>query len=239
MASAGRHDGRPQLSDEAAGYVRELVMSGQLRPGEFIRLDRLASQLSMSVTPVRQGLVTLRGEGFVQLEPRRGFVVSDLSEEDILDLFSVQAFVAGEVATHAAQDITVEQITRLKDILASIDAVTHSKSMGDVEALAHEFHEVVIEAAGRPKLAWLLHISGRYEPRRFYSDFEGWERLLVREHRAILKTLTQHDSDGARDAMRGHVEHLGELVARNFSVASRRIRTTADDPPTRRMKKTG
>jgi len=94
--------------------------------------------------------------------------------------------------------------------------------MGDAEALAHEFHEVVIEAAGRPKLAWLLQISGRYEPRRFYSDLQGWKRLSVREHRAILKALKAHNADGAREAMCSHVEHLGRLVAHNFLVTSQR-----------------
>lgn len=222
MNSTQNHDGRQQLSDEAAAYLRELIISGQLRPGEFIRLDRLAAELAMSVTPVRLGLVTLRGEGFVRLEPRRGFVVSELREEDILDLFSVQAFVAGELAAHCARNISTEQIARLDDIVAAIEAATHSKSMGDAEALAHEFHEVVIEAAGRPKLAWLLQISGRYEPRRFYSDLQGWKRLSVREHRAILKALKAHNADGAREAMCSHVAHLGRLVAHNFLVTSQR-----------------
>ena len=63
---------RPQLSEEIAAYLREAVMSGQLRPGEFIRLDSVAQQLGTSVTPVREALVLLRGEGMVRLIPRRG-----------------------------------------------------------------------------------------------------------------------------------------------------------------------
>ena len=69
---------RGQLSDEVAGYVRELIMSGNLRPGEFIRQERIADELQLSATPVREGLLLLRGEGFLELKPRRGFVVAPL-----------------------------------------------------------------------------------------------------------------------------------------------------------------
>ena len=58
---------RPQLSEEVATYLRQRVMSGQVRPGEYLRLEHVAEELGISVTPVREALVALRGEGFVQL----------------------------------------------------------------------------------------------------------------------------------------------------------------------------
>src|SRR3984893_2071734 len=146
MTSTGNDARRQQLSDEAAAYARELIISGELRPGKFIRLDRLASELDMSVTPVRQGLVTLRGEGVVRLEPPRGFVVSELREEDILDMFSVQSFVAGELAAYAAQNITAEQTTRLDKIVSEMAAAAEASNITGVAALAHEFHEMVNHA---------------------------------------------------------------------------------------------
>jgi DNA-binding GntR family transcriptional regulator len=226
MSEVIRED-RPQLSDEAAVYVRELIVSGQLRPGTFIRLDRLATALSMSVTPVRQALVTLRGEGFVQLEPRRGFQVSQLREDDILDLFAVQAFVAGELAAHAAERISDEQIGRLKTILTDLEAAMNRGEPATAEALAHEFHEVVFDAADRPKLVWLMQISGRYEPRRFYANIIGWERLSIREHRTILMALKKRDVDQARKTMAGHVQNLGRIVASNFAATG--------EPPIREL----
>jgi DNA-binding GntR family transcriptional regulator len=222
MSGGGFRDNRPQLSDEAASYVREMIISGHLRPGEFIRLDRLASELAMSVTPVRQALVTLRGEGFVQLEPRRGFAVSALREEDILDLYSVQAFVAGELAAHAATNISDEQLGRLRKIVEEIESPSRQDASQSGESLAHDFHETVIEAADRSKLAWVLHITDRYEPRRFYTDISGWESLSVREHKEILVALQKKDADAARIAMSEHVRHLGQIVASNFVAAGER-----------------
>jgi DNA-binding GntR family transcriptional regulator len=95
---------RQQLSTEVANYVRELIMSGKLRSGDFIRQDHLADQLKLSATPVREGLLSLRGEGFVELLPRRGFMVSPLSAADVRDLFTAQALLAGELVSRAAGD---------------------------------------------------------------------------------------------------------------------------------------
>ncbi|WP_438941779.1 GntR family transcriptional regulator, partial [Mycobacterium intracellulare] len=72
---------RAQLSDEVAGHLRASIMSGTLRPGTFIRLDETAAQLGVSVTPVREALLKLRGEGMVQLEPHRGHVVLPLTRQ--------------------------------------------------------------------------------------------------------------------------------------------------------------
>ena len=98
---------------------------------------------------------------------------------------------------------------------------------GTGEALAHEFHEVVFDAADRPKLVWLMQISGRYEPRRFYANITGWERLSIREHKTILTALKKRDVDQARTAMAGHVQNLGRIVASNFAATG--------EPPTREV----
>ena len=74
---------REQLSDEVAGHLRTAIMSGTLRPGTFVRLDETAAALGVSITPVREALRTLRGEGMVQLEPNRGHVVSAFTRDDI------------------------------------------------------------------------------------------------------------------------------------------------------------
>ena len=97
---------REQLSDEVAGRLRAAIMSGTLRPGTFIRLDETATQLGVSITPVREALRTLRGEGMVQLEPHRGHVVLPLSRADIADIFWLQATIAKELAASAAERIT-------------------------------------------------------------------------------------------------------------------------------------
>src|SRR5260370_22169599 len=104
---------RRQLSDEVASYVRELIVSGHLRSGEFIRQEHIAEELELSATPVREGLLSLKGEGFVLLKPRRGFVVAPLSAADVRDLFTAQALLAGELVCRAAGRISEDDPDQL------------------------------------------------------------------------------------------------------------------------------
>ena len=141
-------------------------MSGTLRPGTFIRLDETAAELGVSITPVREALRTLRGEGMVQLEPHRGHVVSPLTRGDIEDIFWLQATIAKQLAATAAERITdaeIDELERLDDDFA------RGRRRGDpdeVAAAEFAFHRAFNHAPGRIKLAWfLLHVA-RYLPPR-------------------------------------------------------------------------
>ena len=111
---------RQQLPEEVAAYVRELILSGSVRPGEFLRMERIAEAVGVSNTPVREGLLALRSEGFVRLVPRRGFMVAPFSRQDVHDLFWAQAQLASELAARAAKKMTPEQIQRLEVVLGLV-----------------------------------------------------------------------------------------------------------------------
>src|ERR1700760_3701412 len=115
---------RQQLSDEVASYVRELIMSGNLRTGDFIRQEHIADELGLSATPVREGLLTLKGEGFVELKPRRGFVVAPLSAANTRALFTPQAILAGELASRAVSRIEPAGLRELEEIHEALCAAT-------------------------------------------------------------------------------------------------------------------
>ncbi|HKP42304.1 GntR family transcriptional regulator [Mycobacterium sp.] len=186
---------REQLSDEVAARLRADIMAGALRPGTFIRLDETAAALGVSITPVREALRTLRGEGMVQLEPHRGHVVVPLTRGDIEDIFWLQATIAKELAATAAERITdteIEELERLNDGLAA--AVDH----GDPEEIAaaeFAFHRAFNRSTGRIKLAWfLLHVA-RYLPPHIYAGDQGWGVNTVASHRELISALRRHDVD--------------------------------------------
>jgi len=222
MATTGNADRPPvrrqyqQLSDEAADHVRELIVSGQLRPGDFIRQERIAEDLGLSATPVREGLLALRGEGFVLLKPRRGFVVSPLGARDIRDLFTAQALLAGELAARSAQRLDDEMLEHLATLDEALNAAASDNDAAAVEELNHAFHRVVNLAADAPKLAWVLSVTVRFAPHRFFATIEGWPAASADDHRAILSALRSRDSEAARDAMRLHIENAGRLLALHF-----------------------
>src|ERR1700761_7066610 len=109
---------RPQLSGDVARLIRQRIFDGRYVAGSYIRLDQLAAELGISVTPVREALLALRAEGLISQQPRRGFVVLPVTGRDVTDVANVQAHVGGELAARAALNITDDQLRELQTIQA-------------------------------------------------------------------------------------------------------------------------
>ena len=203
-ASAGRAR-RQQLSDEVAAYVRELIVSGEARPGEFLRLEPIAEAVGVSNTPVREGLLALRSEGFVRLIPRRGFVVAPFSAQDVRDLFWAQSVLAGELAARAASAISPGQLSKLEAIVHDHKRAVQIGDSEDIARLGHLFHREVNLSAGCQRLALLLGSVVKHLPNRFYAAIEGQAVATLDQHPAIIDALGAGDADRARSLMSEHV----------------------------------
>ncbi len=169
-------------------------MSGVLRPGTFIRLDETAAKLGVSVTPVREALLKLRGEGMVQLEPHRGHVVLPLSRQDVDDIFWLQATIAKELAGTATEHITEGEIDQLEHINEVMAAAVASADPEAIAATEFAFHRAFNHATGRIKLAWfLLHVA-RYMPLLVYAADPDWGAAAVDNHRQLIAALRSRDT---------------------------------------------
>ena len=195
---------RRQLADEVAGHLRDLIMAGRLRPGDFIRLEEVAAELGVSITPVREALLTLRGDDMVELVPRRGYVVAPLSRQDVKDLFELQADIAAELAARATPRITDDDLAELGELQREIDAAAADLRLDDLEYYEFEFHRIVNRAADARKLSWFLYSATRYTPTRFYSGNSGWRASMKADHQDLLAALRGRDVATARTAMARH-----------------------------------
>src|SRR5271168_3455597 len=134
---------RQQLPEEVASYVRELIISGTVRPGDFLRTEPIAEAVGVSNTPVREGLLALRSQGFVQLVPRRGFVVASFTPQDVRDLFWAQAQLAGELAARAAKKMTPELADKLEANLAAYEKALAADDEDGVARYGYAFHREI------------------------------------------------------------------------------------------------
>jgi DNA-binding GntR family transcriptional regulator len=184
---------RAQLSDEVAGHLRASIMTGVLRPGTFIRLDETAAQLGVSITPVREALLKLSGEGMVELEPHRGHVVVPLGRTDVEDIFWLQATIAKELAVSAtgnATDADIDELAALNEALATAVAARRPDAIVTAE---FAFHRALNRLAGRVKLAWFLLHAARYMPPMVYADDPDWGREAVDNHTKLIAALRARD----------------------------------------------
>jgi DNA-binding GntR family transcriptional regulator len=206
---------RQQLSEEVASYVRELIISGQVRPGDFLRMERIADDIGVSNTPVREGLLSLRSEGLVELVPRRGFLVAAFSQQDVRDLFWAQAQLAGELAARAARKITQAQIAELEMISDRYEAAIAAADDDRIAECGHAFHRAINRAADSQRLASLLSTMVRQLPNLFYATIEV--RASAGDvHQLLIEALRTRDARTAKSLMKRHigarVDYLIELL---------------------------
>lgn len=218
---------RPQLSEKATAYIRGLIMSGELRPGSVVRPEVIGEALDISTTPAREALQALRVEGFLELVPRRGFLVAPLTGQDIRDLFQVQALIAGELAALAAAKGTEQDVAELEALHHELIAAAARNDHALLEEKNHAFHREINLMAGSRKIIWALGMVTRYVPRQFYSSIPGWPRATVEDHAELLKGIQAQDPEATRTAMQQHIVHSGELLAANFD--ARVAAATIDD----------
>jgi DNA-binding GntR family transcriptional regulator len=207
---------RPQLSEDVARYVRKRIFDGTFGPGEYLRLDRLAADLGISVTPVREALLTLRSEGLLTQQPRRGFIVQPVTRRDIADVSNVQAYIGGELAARAAENISDEQLAALRAIQRELEEAHARKDHERAVRLNHEFHRAINVAADSPKLAQFMSAITRYAPESVFPTIAGWPEQSMEDHRRVVAAIGRRDPKKARAAMCEHltvgveplIEHL-------------------------------
>lgn len=233
--SAPEFPPRSQLSEEVARFVRKRIFNGSYPAGQYVRLDQLAAELGISVTPVREALFGLRAEGLLEQQPHRGFVVLPVTGRDIVDVSDVQAHIGGELAARAAARIDDGAVRELEAIQDQLEAAYAGADEERAVRLNHEFHRAINVAADSPKLAQLMSQITRYAPESVFPIVTGWPAKSIRHHRRLLAALAGRDEEAARAAMAEHlaagaaplIEHLiehGVVEARDRPTARRRGR---------------
>lgn len=212
--------GSPQLSERIAVHLRDQILTGHLRPDTYIRPHVIAEQFDTSITPVREALLLLKQEGFIGLTPRKGFVVKPISTQDIIDMFRLQSYLSGELASRAALKITAQGIENLRNVQA---AYVEAIALGDDEGVFkrnREFHKLINLAADAPKLAIAFVNAARFTPRKFFGEHEAFFDDAVAEHQEMIDALADHDADRARAEIVKHVSRAGQIVERRFTDGS-------------------
>jgi DNA-binding GntR family transcriptional regulator len=207
---------RPQLAEDVARHVRKRIFDGTYAAGQYIRLDQLAAELGVSVTPVREALFVVSAEGLLSQQPRRGFVVVPVTCRDLTDVANVQAHIGGELAARAAANITDDQVRELEKIQTELEEAYADDDDQRAIRLNHEFHKAINVAADSPKLAQLMSQITRYAPESVFPTIEGWPDQSTEHHRKLLAALEKRDENLARTAMSEHlaagagplIEHL-------------------------------
>ncbi len=200
------------LKDSLVDYLRDDIVRGTYAPGEYLRLEDIAARFDVSTMPVREALRDLEAEGLVTIFPHRGALVTELSAEELEDIYDIRATLEA-MATHlAVARMTEDTCRELAAIVESMD-----EQFGHVARLVqlnHQFHSTLYAASGRRHLCD-LNRTLRYRTQHYlhaYIEDSGSMALAQEEHRAILEACRQGDAEKAASLVGNHVAEVGQAI---------------------------
>lgn len=203
-----------ELHSSVASTLRDLIITGTLRPGERLNERELCARLGVSRTPVREAIKTLVQEGLLHAHPNRSPVVAPLDAKETAALIDVLAMVEGLAGELAATRVSDDQVAEL-GILHYTMMRHHSRDeLPDYFAANKAFHRRIVEYSGNPVLLWVWDmLSPRVDRARYTSNLwpVRWGKA-VDEHGGILARLAARDPEGLSAAMRQHVLNGLSLV---------------------------
>ncbi|HLY09668.1 MAG TPA: GntR family transcriptional regulator [Planctomycetota bacterium] len=209
---------RTSLSDHVYQRLLEAIHSGLLAGGTALHVADLATQFSVSPSPVRDAISRLAGDGLVVNNPNRRTTVVTFTKKDIAETFQLRGILECAAVHLAAQRVTPAQLSELHRVAEECDSLaadpTQKKAKLDLD---NRFHLLLAEAGGNT----LLHQEIARCNRRVRAI--QWLKLdpptlkqAYPEHLKILAALEKHDPHAAQAAMNGHLEVALKLILKEF-----------------------
>lgn len=211
------------LHDQAAEMLRGLIFAGELAPGTFLDEAALCERLAVSRTPLREALKVLASEGLVELKPRRGCYVTEISRQDLDDIFPLMAILEGRCAADAVKAAKPADIEELREIHARLEAAAREGRISAFFEANQAFHRRIQELASN---RWLLSVIQDLRKvlklSRLHSlSLEGRLQQSLEEHRAIMAAFEAGEVAKTEKLMHDHLLSGREALAKMDSKATK------------------
>ena len=204
---------RKPMKEQVYDVLHENILAGRYAAGAWLRQEEIASQLGVSMTPVREALDLLVSSGLAERVPYKGVRICDPSSSDILEAYGLRLLLEGAATFSAAAKINDRELAGLRGLLERIRPLVALRDMPEERALGRELHSAIVAAAG----SRLLHKTYLTALNAF-PDWMLYEYLYRRpellaecmanefhEHRLIVDALADHDQ---LLALRRTIEHM-------------------------------
>jgi len=191
----------------AVERLRDAILDGRYRPGEKLRQNKVAEELGLSPTPVREALRRLQAEGLVTHSPRRGVRVSRVGIEEITEIYRVLAVLEGLAARLVAErPDRAATVVQLERIQGRVEARLRRGGRGDWVRINTQFEALLHAGCKSARLQTVLQSLWDAIPRDPIGMVDSMAASTTAEHRAVLEALRRADGEAAERAMRVHVE---------------------------------
>lgn len=205
------------LRDVVFNTLRDAILTGKLVPGERLMENQLAEKLGVSRTPVREALRMLELENLVELVPRKGAQVLDMSEKDITNILEVRSALEGLATSLACKKMTKEDLQQLKNMEVDFEKAVADNDVEHFVDIDEDFHDLIFAATENDKLISIfrnLRIQlYRYRMAQAKNN-ETSMSTIVAHHRSIIRAIENHDAEEGASIAQGHIKYQTESILR-------------------------
>lgn len=205
------------LRDVVFNTLRQAILRGELKPGERLVEIQLANKLGVSRTPIREALRKLELEGLVNMVPRKGAEVADITEKSLRDVLEVRKALEELSVQLACEKITEEEIEELKRVAERFKDTLNDQDVTKIAEADVAFHDVIYTATDNQKLILLLNNlrEQMYRYRVEYLKKEEAYPQLIAEHEELIDNISKRNKEEATRIM---CEHIDNQVATVINV---------------------
>lgn len=194
--------------------LRADLLAGRLRPGQPIRQEALAERYGVSRVPLREALTEMATEGLVVHLPHRGYYVTELSPDDMREVYRLRELLEAEALTRACANITDDELRLINRLADDVEAALDSDRIGQVARANRAFHFAILDASRMPRLVRIL--SGLWDAteayRGLYFSESSSASHIRREHRSLVRALAARDAEAAVAAQAAHRDRSVRVV---------------------------
>jgi len=200
---------RSPLAEGAYGAIKKMIVETTLSPGQTLTETQLAVTLGISRSPIRQALVRLQEDGFVEIEPWKQARVAPLTPDVVREIYSVRTALEARAARESAPFIADADIVAMDATLKRLEPRIRVGDYAEFIAIEHQFHSLFIDNCRNRLLRDLLDdLQDHLERvRRYYRDDVGLHTEQEFEaHRRSIAAMATQARDALDQAVREHVE---------------------------------
>jgi DNA-binding GntR family transcriptional regulator len=220
------------LKEDIFDVLHEKIISGTYKPGDWLRQEDIATQLGVSMTPVREGLDLLVSAGLAERVPYRGVRVREMSTKDVVDAYGMRLILEALIAREAAKTITPEQVVRLERMLEEMKKHDTLKEISSERKSSREFHSAIAEATRNDLLVKLYAVVANAFPDwLLYEALFRYPELIAdsmastyKEHVAIVEALKKGDADTAAQKSIEHLMESGKWLEEYLHIPAELLR---------------
>jgi DNA-binding GntR family transcriptional regulator len=217
---------RKSLKEEIFDVLHEKIIAGKVLPGEWLRQEEIATQLGVSMTPVREALDLLVSVGLAERVPYRGVRVPQLSAGEIAEAYAMRLLLEAAGARAAALNRKQTQVDELKRILSRMKGLLSLNDMSTLRQLSRQFHQSVVAIGGNSMLDRLYEMVMNSFPDwmlyeylfRHADQLEDSLANEYQEHMKLVEAIEAGDADLAEHQAITHIRGLGKDLETFLSI---------------------